>query len=116
MDRRAWQASLSMGFTRLEYWSGLPFPFPGHLPNPGIKPGSPALQADSLPCEPPEQPIGKHTPREMSRKNELSPFFSLRDKRRAKNDCLCGRLQLKDLFKTSRPIYAAHTQTDPLLS
>ena len=39
---------LSMGFSRPEYWSGLPFPSPGDLPNPGIEPGSPALQADSL--------------------------------------------------------------------
>ena len=37
----------------LDLWSGLPFPSPGDLPNPGIKPGSPALQADSLPSEPP---------------------------------------------------------------
>ena len=37
-----------MEFFRQEYWSGLPFPFPGDLPDPGIKPGSPALQADSL--------------------------------------------------------------------
>ena len=43
----ACQAPLSMGFSRQEYWSGLPFPSPGDLPNPGIKPGSPALQADS---------------------------------------------------------------------
>ena len=41
------------GFSRQEYWSGLPFPFPGDLPDPGIEPGSPALQADSLPSEPP---------------------------------------------------------------
>ena len=47
------QASLSMGFSRQEYWSGLPFPSPGDLPNPGIKPRSPALQADTLPSEPP---------------------------------------------------------------
>ena len=45
----ACQAPLSMGFSREEYWSGLPFPSPGDLP--GIKPGSPALQADSLPTE-----------------------------------------------------------------
>ena len=43
------QASLSMGFFRQEYWSGLPFPFPGDLPDPGIKSRSPALQADSSP-------------------------------------------------------------------
>ena len=45
------QAPLSMGFSRQEYWSGLPFPSPGDLPDPGIKPGSPALQADALPPE-----------------------------------------------------------------
>ena len=42
-----------MGFSRQEYWSGLPFPSPGDLPDPAIKPGSPALQADALPSEPP---------------------------------------------------------------
>ena len=47
------QAPLSMGFFRQEYWSGLPCPPPGDLPNPGIEPRSPALQADSLPPEPP---------------------------------------------------------------
>ena len=47
------QAPLSMGFPRQEYWSGLPFPSPGYLPNPEIKPRYPALQADSLPSEPP---------------------------------------------------------------
>ena len=45
----AQQAPLSMEFSRQEYWSGLPFPSPGHLPNPGIDPKSPAWQADSLP-------------------------------------------------------------------
>ena len=47
----ACQAPLSMGFSRQEYWSGLPFPSPGDLPNPGIEPGFPILQADSLPPE-----------------------------------------------------------------
>ena len=47
----AHQALLSMEFSRQEYWSGLPSPSPGDLPNPGIKPGSPTLQADSLPSE-----------------------------------------------------------------
>ena len=45
----AHQAPLSMGFSGQEYWSGLPCPTPGDLPNPGIKPVSPALQVDSLP-------------------------------------------------------------------
>ena len=45
-----------MEFSRQEYWSGLPFPSPGDLPDPGIEPESPALQADSLPSEPPGKP------------------------------------------------------------
>ena len=49
----AYQAPLCMGFTRQEYWSGLPFPSPGDLPNPGIELWSPSLQADTLPSEPP---------------------------------------------------------------
>ena len=51
----AHQVPLSMGFSRQGYWSGLPFPFPGDLPDPGIEPKSPAFQADSLPSEPPEK-------------------------------------------------------------
>ena len=46
-----YQASQSMGFSRQEYWSGLPFPSPGGLPDPGIEPRFPTLQADSLPNE-----------------------------------------------------------------
>ena len=53
----ACQASLFMGFPRPEYWSGLPFPSPGDLPNPGMERGSPMLQVDSLPVEPPARPI-----------------------------------------------------------
>ena len=49
----AYQAPPSMGFSRQECWSGLPFPSPGDLPNPGIEPRSPALQTDALPSEPP---------------------------------------------------------------
>ena len=52
----AHMALLSMEFFRQEYWSGLPFPSPGDLPDPGMEPGSPALQADSLPSEPPGKP------------------------------------------------------------
>ena len=46
-----------MGFSRQEYWNGLPFPSPGDLPDPGIEPRSPALQTDALPSEPPRKPI-----------------------------------------------------------
>ena len=53
----ACQAPLSKGFSRQEYWSGLPFPTLGHLPDPGIKPGSPALHVDSLPSELPGKPL-----------------------------------------------------------
>ena len=56
----ACQAPLSMRFSRQEYWNGLPFPSPGDLPDPGIRPGYPALQADSLPFEPLGKPsVGK---------------------------------------------------------
>ena len=52
----AYQAPPSMGFSRQEYWSGVPLPSPGDLPNPGIEPGSPAFQADALTSEPPGKP------------------------------------------------------------
>ena len=67
-----WCPPLSMEFSRQEYWSGLPFPSPGNLPNPGIEPGSPALQANSLltdlqgkPINPEKTVIHKdiHTPK-----------------------------------------------------
>ena len=50
------EALLSMEFSRQEYWSGLPFPSPGDLPDPGIEPGFPALQANSILSEPPRKP------------------------------------------------------------
>ena len=51
------QAPLSMGFSQKEYWSGLPFPLPGDLPNPGIQPASPALEAGFFTTEPPGKPV-----------------------------------------------------------
>ena len=53
----AYQALLSMEFSWWEYWSGLPFPSSGYLPNPGMEHGCPALHADSLPSEPPGKPL-----------------------------------------------------------
>ena len=50
------QAPLSMGSCRQECWRGVPFPSPGDLPDPGIEPGSPALEADALTSEPPGKP------------------------------------------------------------
>ena len=53
----AYQAPPSMGLSRQEYWSRLPFPSPGDLPDPGIEPESPTLQADALPSEPPGKKV-----------------------------------------------------------
>ena len=53
-----------MEFSATEYWSGYPFPSPGDLPNPGLEPRSPTLQADSLPAEPLGTPI--HSPADLS--------------------------------------------------
>ena len=58
-----------MGISKQEYWSGFPFPSPGDLPDPGIEPRSPALQADSLLSEPPANP--KYKERGHSEKAEL---------------------------------------------
>ena len=66
----AHQTLLSMGFSRQEYCSGLPFPSPGDLPNPGIELGSPALQVYSLPSEPLSE-LGKSMIREAYRMNPL---------------------------------------------
>ena len=57
----ACQASLSMEFSRQEYWSGLPFASPGDLPDPGIEPRSPTLWAGSSPSEPPGKPQRAYT-------------------------------------------------------
>ena len=57
----AYKAPLSMEFSRQEYWSGLPLPSPGDLPDLGIEPGSPTLQADAFPSEPPGKIIINHT-------------------------------------------------------
>ena len=62
-------SSPSMEFSRQEYWSGLPFPSPGDLPDPGIEPGSPALQADALTSQPPGKP---HMYKEPSKLNTQS--------------------------------------------
>ena len=67
MDYVALQAPVSMGFSRQEYWSGLPFPSPGDLPDPEIERGSPASQADSLPSE----LLGKPAAREDCSKKRL---------------------------------------------
>ena len=57
---------MSLEFSTQECWSGLSFPTPGDLPNPGVEPGSPASQADFLPSEPPEKPLESRLPGEIS--------------------------------------------------
>ena len=71
----AYQAPQSMEFSRQEYWSGLPFPSPGDLPNPGIEPGSPSSWADASPSEPPGKTLvsSSKPPRELSQ-----PFLQVR--------------------------------------
>ena len=59
-----------MKFSKQEYWSGLPFPSPGDLPDPGIEPESPALQADSLPSEPPGEPEDTESQQQTRRRVE----------------------------------------------
>ena len=65
----ACQAPLSMGYSRQEYWNGLPFPFPGNLPDPGTEPGSPALQADSLLTELSEKPNKEQQQQQQQKKH-----------------------------------------------
>ena len=67
----AYHAPPSMGFSRQEYWSELPFPSPGDLPNPGIELGSPTLQADALPSKPPGKPLTKEAKVYNGEKNNL---------------------------------------------
>ena len=64
-----------MGFPTQEYWNGMPFPSPEDLPDTGIKPASPALQADSLPSEPPWKPLVKKRKR-RSKGNIRNPLVS----------------------------------------
>ena len=72
-----YQAPPSMGFFSQEYWSGLPFPSLGNLPNPGIEPRSPVLQADALPSELPRKPSSRKT--ELNSPSLLLPVFFILD-------------------------------------
>ena len=71
----AFQAPLSMEFSRQEYRSGLPFPSPGDLSNPWIELGSPTLQADSLPCEPPGTPSLKNASSYLDQQASVTGFL-----------------------------------------
>ena len=88
------QAPLSVGFSRQEYWSGLPFPSPGDLPDPGIKPGSPPLQADDLPTE---------LWRKLSISWSLPKFMSIESVMRSNHLSFgCLLLLLPSIFSTIR--------------
>ena len=67
------QAPLSMEFSRQEYWIGLPFHSLGNLPDPGVNPGSPILQADTLPSEPPGKTVSMKT---LVQKDTCTPMFT----------------------------------------
>ena len=82
----AYQVPPSMGFSRQEYWSALPSPSPEDLPNPGIKPMFPALQADALPSEPPGKPDQKSPKKTKAQDYMASQETSI--KRLEKRQCL----------------------------
>ena len=67
-----------MEFSGQEYWSGLPFPSPGDLPNPGIEPMSPALQVDSLLSEPPRKPSANKVSAQLTSAS-MCPIYRLRE-------------------------------------
>ena len=94
----AHQAPLSMRFSKQEYWSGLPFPSPGDLPNLGIEPTSPALQVDSLPSEPP----GKPNKPEIQKRKEKKKILKSKEKRKAK------LRHWKYLFEKRMPTHRLH--------
>ena len=73
----AQQASPSMGFSRQEYWNGLPFPSPGDLPDPGIEPRSPAWQADALTSEPCRKGRGNKQPLHQSERREWKGWLKI---------------------------------------
>ena len=72
-----------MGFSRQEYWSGLPFPSPGDLPNPGLEPGSPALYTDALPSEPPGKSLNVNGLNAPTKKQRLAEWIQKQD------PCIC---------------------------
>ena len=84
----AHQAPLSMGLYRQESWSGLPFPSPGDLPDPGIDPGSPTLQADALPSEPPFNSINFYPNKFKKNLKNLTIFWRYQSVELGKINCL----------------------------
>ena len=83
-----YQAPPSMRFSRQEYCSGLPFPSPGDLPDPGIEPGSPTLQADALTSEPPGKPIIQEGWMQLQGFLKVEMEAEERESEKNKNDCM----------------------------
>ena len=107
------QAPLSTGFSRQEYWSGLPFPFPGDVPDPGLEPVSPALAGGFFTTEPPGKPSsGPYTTHIIS--SRWIHFYSIRKKRNS----LVGHMPIS--FAEDNPgmiinISPFHSQKCPIL-
>ena len=90
----ACQVPLSIGFSRQEYWSGLPCPSPGYLLNPGIKPRSPAFQVDSLPAELPGKSLNIIERKKESEVAQLCPTLC------DPMDCKLPRSSVHEIFQT----------------
>ena len=102
----AGQAALSMEFSRQEYLSGLPFPSPGDLPNPGFEPGSPTLQADSLPSEPPGKWASNHWLRKSYDQAKLDHRVRCMHYRNAlSSSYIPNKISIKITFQMHRRIF-----------
>ena len=102
----AGQALPSMGFSRQEYWRALPGPPPGDLPDPGIKPTLPALQADSLPTEPP----GKRSPPPREVTGPQRKWLSGMSKQPAPRPRSLGSANIPQPIPPPMPLWAADSQ------
>ena len=98
-----YQALPSVGFSRQAYWSGLLFPSPGDLPNPGIEPRSPTLQADALTSEPP----GKHGISVKPPKDKVQRASRLTDKWRFRESGILGEGVEAPCPSLDRPMYVS---------
>ena len=94
-----------MGFSRQEFWSGLPFPSPGDLPNPGIEPGSPALEADTLTSEPP----GKTNVTSLTHKKDEIPFVKMWSVIHSREDLEC--ITLSEILEKNKLCYHLHVES-----
>jgi len=100
----AHQAPLSIGLPRQEYWSGLPFPSSGVLPDPGIRPGSPALWVDSFPTEPPGKAapstaVSKHLKTLKGHPKMLSTYQGVKERELLLPPLLLHTQELKNKFQ-----------------